>query len=142
MAVAAGGGGTTAADIGPDPLVFCFFIEKLFAESLKVLTTNHCRELELRLTAKCRQNFAVSSLQMPAHDKLFAVSRPLFAVRNRLTAKKPFLVVTVQEVAELGPKKNYYLMPFYCSTEISSYLNKTTGKFCSPVIALPLCIFV
>jgi hypothetical protein len=87
------------------PFGFLFFIEKLFAESLKVLTTNHCRELELRLTAKCRQNFAVSSLQMPAHDKLFAVSRPLFAVRNRLTAKKPFLVVTVQEVAELGPKK-------------------------------------
>jgi hypothetical protein len=27
------------------------------------------------------------------HDNLFVVSRPLFAVRNRLTATKPFLVV-------------------------------------------------
>jgi homoserine kinase len=52
-AVAAGGGGTAVAGSGPSPLVFCFLnsFEKLFAESLKILTAHHCREHELQLTA-------------------------------------------------------------------------------------------
>jgi hypothetical protein len=56
-----------AADSRPGLCVFLFFycFEKIFAESLKVLTAYHCRELKLRLTAKsclpaefCRERFA------------------------------------------------------------------------------------
>jgi hypothetical protein len=52
-AVAAGRGGTAAAGSWPDPLVFCFFysFEKLFAESLKILTALHCSEHKLQLTS-------------------------------------------------------------------------------------------
>jgi hypothetical protein len=52
--------------VGPTLWFFVFYsFEKLFAESLKVLMANHCRELELRLTTKsclsaelCRELFA------------------------------------------------------------------------------------
>jgi hypothetical protein len=56
-----------AADSRPGLCVFLFFycFEKIFAESLKVLTAYHCRELKLWLTAKsclpaefCRERFA------------------------------------------------------------------------------------
>jgi hypothetical protein len=41
------------------------------------------------------QNFSVSSMSMATHGKLFVVSRTLFAMRNRVTAKRPNLVVIV-----------------------------------------------
>ena len=35
----------------------------------------------------------------------------------------------LQGVAELDPQKNFYWMPSYCSSEISSYRKETTCNF-------------
>jgi hypothetical protein len=84
--VAVGGGGS-----GPDLCVFLFFysFQKHYSQSLNVLTTHHYHEPEIRLPVELgRERYAAT------HDNYFPMSEPGFAVRNQLTTKRPFLVVT------------------------------------------------